>query len=153
MQPYFRFTTLSPQTVAFMRRLAPLDHVGAVLHQALPTVWQYVSQQGVTPTGAPYARFLPAEGAQYVIEAGLPIPHHIPAQGEIEVSELPGGEVVEAVHVGPYDGLHATYKALATWIETQGKQPAGPPWEVYVTDPGLQPDATKWETQIFWPVK
>jgi AraC family transcriptional regulator len=152
MEHYFRFTTLSPQTVAFVRRLAPLDQAGAVLAQTLPTVWQYVAQQGVTPTGAPYARYLPAEGAQFVIEAGLPIPHTIPAHGEIEVSELPGGEVAEAVHVGPYDGVHATYEALTTWVETHGKQLNGAPWEIYVTDPGLQPDATKWETQIFWPV-
>lgn len=30
---------------------------------------------------------------------------------------------------------------------------AGAPWEVYVTDPGAEPDQSKWRTDIFFPLR
>ena len=32
-------------------------------------------------------------------------------------------------------------------------QPMEGQWEIYWTDPGLEPDPAKWRTQIFFPVK
>ena len=29
----------------------------------------------------------------------------------------------------------------------------GPSWEVYVTDPGAEPDTSKWQTDIYFPVE
>ena len=42
--------------------------------------------------------------------------------------------------MGPYDALRQTWAALTEWMSSQGLQPAGAPWEVYVTDPGAEPD-------------
>jgi AraC family transcriptional regulator len=38
-------------------------------------------------------------------------------------------------------------------MKSQGLEPAGAPWEVYVTDPGAEPDPSKWRTDIFFPVR
>ena len=67
--------------------------------------------------------------------------------------ELPAGTVATVTHMGPYDTLPQTWASLAEWIGSQGLQPAGAPWEVYVTDPGAEPDQSKWRTDIFFPVR
>ena len=38
-------------------------------------------------------------------------------------------------------------------MESEGLEGAGAPWEVYVTDPGAEPDQSKWRTEIFFPVR
>jgi AraC family transcriptional regulator len=57
-----------------------------------------------------------------------------------------------AVHYGPYDTLADTYVAVETWIEEAGRSIGGPPWEVYLTDPGERPDPATWETQVVVPL-
>ena len=41
---------------------------------------------------------------------------------------------------------------LNEWIVREGLEPAGVPWEVYVTDPGAEPDPSKWRTDLYFPV-
>lgn len=153
MEREFRMTTISEQPVAYIQTKATASGISAALAQALPTVYQYVLSQGVTPKGAPYGRYTPLAGGEMGIEAGLPIPERIPEQGQVIVSTLPGGQAAEAIHVGPYEGIHGTVEALGVWMRAEGKEPSGAPWESYLTDPGTEPDPAKWRTQILWPVK
>ena len=55
--------------------------------------------------------------------------------------------------MGAYDSLPQTWSALTAWMSAHGLEPAGAPWEVYVTDPGAEPDTSKWRTDIFFPVR
>ena len=45
------------------------------------------------------------------------------------------------------------YGRLLGWVGKNGLTPRGGTWEVYWTDPGLEPDAAKWRTQLFVPVR
>ena len=56
-------------------------------------------------------------------------------------------------HIGPYDKLQQSYDRLGAWITEQKLKASGPFWEVYWTDPGLEPDASTWRTQVWWPVE
>ncbi len=70
----------------------------------------------------------------------------------VHQSELPACEAAVTLHTGPYEKLPDAYSALTEWIKENGKHEAGPPWEVYVTDPGGEPDSSKWQTEVVWPV-
>ena len=72
--------------------------------------------------------------------------------GRIRAGELPGGTVAAVTHLGPYENLRHTWAALTEWMRSQGLEGAGAPWEVYVTDPGAEPDASRWRTDIFFPI-
>ena len=97
---------------------------------------------------------IPLHG-QRVRGHGMRIARHLRPDGtdRIQAGELPGGTVATVIHKGPYEGLPQTWAALVEWISAQGLQPAGAPWEVYLTDPGAEPDSSKWRTQIFFPVQ
>jgi effector-binding domain-containing protein len=72
--------------------------------------------------------------------------------GVIEAT-LPGGPAATTVHTGPYDTLGEAYAAVEAWIESQGLEAAGSPWEYYITDPAEFPDPKDWRTEIFWPIR
>jgi effector-binding domain-containing protein len=74
-----------------------------------------------------------------------------PAAVEHAVSaiSLPAGRAAVLRHVGPYQGLRDAFGQLRSWIDEHGEAVAGPPWEVYVTDPRTEPDASGLITDIY----
>ena len=43
--------------------------------------------------------------------------------------------------------------AMQEYMEANSLVDNGPPYEVYITDPGQEPDPTKWITELYWPIK
>ena len=50
-------------------------------------------------------------------------------------------------------GLADNAAAAKKFIESKNKKQAGPPREVYITDPGIEKDTAKWLTEIIFPVE
>jgi effector-binding domain-containing protein len=86
---------------------------------------------------------------RFHVEAGFPVGRAIYGTDEIVGSSLPGGTVAITTHVGSYDGMEATYEALATWLDSRGSVPMGDPWEIYFSEP-TDPPGT-WRTDIVQP--
>jgi effector-binding domain-containing protein len=47
------------------------------------------------------------------------------------------------LHVGPYDTLGQAYDGLDAWLADHGYAKAGPPREVYLSEPSTPPAATR----------
>jgi AraC family transcriptional regulator len=134
------------------RRTAAAD-IAATLAQILPAVFTYAQRAAVPFAGPPFTRYVTTGRGLLTVEAGMPVAGPARGDGEIEVSELPGGPAAVAVHVGPYETLEHTHAAVERWLEASGHVAAGPPWEVYVTDPGEVPDPAAWRTEVIYPVR
>ena len=91
------------------------------------------------------------EGTREEVLQGFPVATPIEDADGVVASTLPGGEVVEAVHIGPYDTMETTYAEIAAWMAAQGLRPGPVMWESYLTDPGNEPDPATWRTLIVWP--
>lgn len=65
------------------------------------------------------------------VEVGVELLVPCPLTGRVVRSELPGGQVAMTTHFGSYAGLGAAYQAVQDWCAAQGRQLAGPRWEVY----------------------
>jgi effector-binding domain-containing protein len=141
------------QHVVSIRIQCHVAELGAILSEILPEVWRYVRNNGVAPVGPPFTRYHGFSDDRVDIEGGLPIGKPLPGEGRIIAGVLPGGSVAATVHTGPYDKLPDAHDALHEWIEQNKKDSAGPQWEVYWTDPGLEPNPEKWKTELMWPVK
>jgi effector-binding domain-containing protein len=126
--------------------------VSQAIGQRLPAVWRYVLGEGGMIAGPPFTRYHAIEGDRVDLEAGLPVRSVLPPKDEIRPGELPGGEAAVATHLGPYEGLPATGAALAKWVAARGRIAAGPNWELYVADPGVEPNPAKWRTEIVKPL-
>ena len=128
------------------------DDITEALGRMYQAVGAAIAKQGVEADGSPFARYHDF-GDIIDLEAGMPVAAPIEQDGDVKPSMLPGGPAAIAVHRGPYEGLATTYDAIGTWIEQSDRQANGGPWEIYLTDPGTEPDPTNWLTEIIWPLK
>lgn len=144
---------LAPQATAVVRGNVPMAELPAFFSRAFHSVFTLLEQQGVTPAGEPFGLYAGLPTDTVTVEAGVAVSREIAASGDVVPSQLPGGRVATAVHVGPYDTLERTYAELQQWVTEQGITPApGPMWETYLTDPQAEPDPARWETRVFQPV-
>jgi AraC family transcriptional regulator len=149
--PRFTRETRSPLLTATVRVKCKADEVQQQLAIVMPEVMSYLTREGLAPAGPPFARYH-AFGPELDFEAGIPVAQSFAGNARVRQSSLPGGEVVTGMHVGPYQELARTRAALAQWLGSEKLTPAGGPWEIYWTDPGLERDPAKWRTEIVQPL-
>lgn len=141
------------QPVLFVRTKAARHEVANAIGEALGKVTQHVMKSGLTFAGQPYTRYLSSTPGLLDMEIGMPVGSAGKGEGDVQAGTLPSGPTAMGTHGGPYDQLGETYAAMERWIGANGMQPAGPPWEIYVTDPADYPDPGDWRTEVYWPVK
>lgn len=149
-------TTRQPQpALAVHGDVAPDDLTG-FFGWAFTAVPVAAAAAGVQIAGPPFGLYPSMPGGTVEVEAGFPVSAATGATAgdddAVHDLELPGGEVAQAMHTGPYDTLGETYAALEAWMGEHELRPAGPPWESYLSDPGTEPDPQQWRTLVCWPV-
>lgn len=153
MTPTFRTIELAAQPILGIRTETSVKWIARVMGSLFAEVYKYIAQQGQKPAGMPLARYHSPLGAIIDLECAMPVAAPLPGRGRIQAGELPAGTTATVTHMGPYEELQGTWLALTGWVQSEGLTAAGPPWEVYVTDPGTEPDKSKWRTDIFFPVR
>ena len=152
MRIEFETRQIEARPILGIRASAAKEELGQVMGPLFGEVYGYIQQSGQTPAGMPFSIYYSMDGDSIDLQCGIPVAQSMEGTGRIEAGELPGGTVATVTHAGPYEALPQTWAALMEWIRSQGLQPAGAPWEVYVTDPTAEPDRSKWRTDIFFPV-
>ncbi len=153
MKPEFRTQQLEAQPILGIRETTTMDKLAQRMGPLFGEVYGHIKQHGETPSGMPLARYHSMDGNTVELECALPVASPMAGTDRIQACELPAGTMATVAHMGPYDNLPATWAALTEWMKSQGLEAAGAPWEVYVTDPGAEPDRSKWRTDIFFPVR
>jgi len=145
---------VAPQPVLVVRRRVKPSEIAATLGEVLGYVFQHAQSNGIGLAGQPFTRYLDWGPGLLTIEAGMPVTVHAggTSSGDVRADTLPGGLVATTTHAGPYDKLNEAHAAVQQWIEAEGLNATGAPWEVYVTDPADFPDPKDWKTEIFWPL-
>jgi effector-binding domain-containing protein len=144
---------IQAQPVLCIKAVTTPAEIGSTFQRLLPRVGAHLKEAGIAIGGSPYGRYFSYTPDRVDMEAGIPVATPAKAVGEIISSELPAGLVVSAMHIGPYETLPHEYEELQAWMASHGKQISGAPWEFYWTDPGEEPDQSKWRTEILWPVR
>ncbi len=147
----FTTKTIDEQPVLSVRFEVAEAEISQKLGQVLPRVFQYAQANGAEMAGQPFSRYHGMADGKMDMEAGMPIKKAIKGDGDIKSSSLPGGRVVTGTHVGPYHLLGQSHEAMTAWAKENGQSPIGAPWEFYITDPGAEPDSSKWKTELFLP--
>ncbi|MCY3748294.1 MAG: GyrI-like domain-containing protein [Chloroflexi bacterium] len=144
---------IGAQPMLAIRATSAMDKLEGLMGSLFGEVYGYIQESGEQPTGMPFSRYHSMDGATVDLECGMPVASPMDGKGRVEAGELPAGTVATVTHLGPYNNLPQSWSALTEWMGSQGLEPAGAPWEVYVTDPGAEPDQSKWRTDIFFPVR
>jgi effector-binding domain-containing protein len=81
------------------------------------------------------------------VEVGVLVSGHFKSHRPVVSSALPAGEVATATHRGHYARLGITHDAVREYAASQGRELAGPCWEIYGH---ATPDPSEAETEVFW---
>ena len=150
--PRFEIRSIPRQHTAVVKRTCQPDGISTAMGEGFQEVFAALGRAAVTPAGPVFARYFTFGPEAIEFECGAIVAAPFNGDGEVQPGELGGGDAVVGIHVGPYDTLHETYSAMQAWMTEQGKRPASSMWEVYLTDPEQEPDPSRWQTEIFWPV-
>lgn len=152
MTPEPELIEIEPAKTAVVRGSVVMTGITAFYDRAFGEVAAAVGRQGLSPQGA-FGLYLAPPADVIELEVGFVVDGQVEPDGDVIPSALPGGRVARLVHHGGYDGLGAAWGGLLMWVSDQGLVPAGPMWEVYVTEPTPQTDPAHLRTDLFCPVR
>lgn len=130
---------IDAMTVAYKRMRGMYSSTPAGLGE----LYGFVGREGLAPVGMPTGVYLtmpdvvPEPEAQW--ELWAPVASDAAQRDEdasgIGIKVVPAAKVVSVMYTGPYDGVGPAYEAAMKWMSEHGHQPAGPPRELWYSDP------------------
>lgn len=129
-----------------------LSGIGDALGRAFGEVYGHLGAAGAVAGGPPFVIYHghPVADEPFDIEICAPVTQVANPPGGWQMQELPAGSFVSLLHVGPYETLGIAYDTLTGWVRAHDLVIAGPPREVYLSEPGTPPEAVN--TVVEFPV-
>jgi len=134
---------------------ASLSEWGSV-NALVPEVFGWLASRDIAPAGALFYRYrvVGSMDEKFDVEVGVPVAAVVEGDGRVLAGAKPAGRYAVRVHHGHPDSISETHLALLAWTEEQGFPAVrdGEAWggvfESYRTDPEVEPDPAKWETEL-----
>jgi len=144
-----------PTTVAFISRKGSFREIP----EAFGKLYGWTGQKGYIPSGPPIGVFFNVPGqvpeSELIWELRAPIAGAVAASGPdkegLGVKRVKETLVASTMHKGPYEETGPVYGALAASVAEKGYEIAGPPEEVYFSEPTTPPKEIL--TEIRFPVR
>jgi len=137
-----------------MKEKCSIDKLSGKMIEMYSALLKYIKENNEDFSGHPFAIYHPCEEEGYtMLECGLPVDKEFLETETINFIELPVSKVVMASHFGHYNTVKESYQAIESFVSDNNLEINGSPFEVYITDPMSEPDQSKWETKVYFPVK
>jgi effector-binding domain-containing protein len=147
------------QPYVAVKSVVSMKEMGAVAGKFLGEVFGWAAGHGVAPAGAPFFKYNVCGMERGLeIEFGIPTASAVKGDDRVLAGVLPAGRYASLVHRGPYEQLYDANAALLDWIKEQGLkidvtesaegERFGCRLEAYLTDPAVEKDPQKWETEV-----
>ncbi len=135
-----------------------VDYVGSYIQtgKLLPMVQQAMLDQGLQPSGPPFALFYDDPGLvaseKLRSRACVPVNGRVNPSGELAFAILPSTTVVYAFAGGPYPDVPQSYPGLFAFMRKMGWVENGPIRETYFVPPGAVESFDQLVTEVQLPV-
>ncbi|MFI5220780.1 MAG: GyrI-like domain-containing protein [Bacteroidia bacterium] len=129
------------------------NEIGKKIGQNYGAIGKYMNEKGIRITSSPLIILHSMDKEECEIEFAIPVDSNAKGAGKINFSLLPSINALVVKYYGAYDKTKPVYESAQKFIESKGKKSAGPPREVYRTDPVMEKDTSKWLTEIVFPVE
>ena len=147
----FQRKSLEEQHYLYVAKEVPYGpEIAEAMGAAFGEVFAFVGQNGLTPLSMPMSVYLEMDPNILRFRAGVLVSEQDAglANDSVKADSLPAGDAYTGTHVGSYDSLSESHKALWQHMEDSGVKGKMPVWEIYVDDPGETPPE-KLRTEIF----
>lgn len=127
--------------------------IGNMLEENYSQLMTYISKREYSISGAPIAVYHNWDPEGYIkISAFIPLMGKFNGKGNIKDFSIDAGKAVFLKHFGGYD-TGDSHWAIEDFLKDFNIQTKDFIWEEYITDPATEPDSTKWQTNIYYPIK
>jgi effector-binding domain-containing protein len=141
-----------------IRKTVTMQTISEIADQ-FPEVFGRLAERGIEYVGAPFLKYnVFTSSGLLEMEAGVPVAAEVAGDDRVLAGVLPGGRFASVTHRGHPDGLLEVTASLLDWGAEQGLRwdmsatDGGERWgmriELYKTDPALEPDLNRWETEL-----
>ena len=137
---------------AVIALVIPKAEIVTVMGPAIQEVMATLAAQGIQPAGPIYSYHRRTDPKVFDFEVGVPVSKPVTPAGRVVASRLPAKQVARTVYHGGYEGLPGGWKDFMAWLKEGEYAAVGDFWECYVTGPESGPDASKWRTELNWPI-
>jgi effector-binding domain-containing protein len=140
--------------IATVRGHSSTGEMPAFFQAAYGEILRLIGGLGVRPAGPPFSIYHDPDFREEDVdlEVGFPVSEPVESAGRVVGRVLPGGLAASTIHAGSYDEIGMAYRAIAAWIQEHGHEIAGPPREIYLSDPATTAPAD-YRTEIVWPIR
>jgi len=141
--------------VAAVRKHTSMATVGEDISAAFAELWGTIAPKGIMPAGPPFLVMFDVidEETDGDIELCVPVAEPFEGSDGVEGHDVEAVTAATTVHRGPYDQVGPAYHTLTGWVQEHGHEIAGPPREVYLTDPQETPDPADYLTEVVFPIR
>lgn len=129
-----------------------INGIGQMLENNYGQLMDFIAKKKITIVGNPFAIYHNWDPQGYIkISAGFPVDQQVETKDPVSKYEFAGGKAIFTQHTGGFN-TSATHEAIDEYIKDFNLRVDNYIWEVYETDPNVEPDSTKWITSIYYPI-
>ena len=143
---------VAPRQMLGLHEVVRPDGLTEFFSRAFGMTGAALQELGAHPAGPPVAAYRMSRADEFDVIAGFPVSSPVTPPPGLELTELPGGQAITAIHQGSYDLLPDAYGEINAWMKEHRLTSAEPMWEEYLTGPDSGNDPANWRTRIVFPI-
>jgi effector-binding domain-containing protein len=116
------------------------------------TITQSLQKNTIQPNGPPMAIYYQYGPEKVEVEAAIPVGSAGMDEGKVKFHETTEMKAFVVKYYGDYNKVESVYTEAYAYLKEKGKVSNGAPMEIYITDPGMEKDTSKWLTEIMFPL-
>ncbi len=132
---------------------ADVQSIGQHLGMDYGKIGMAMKKQGLQMAGPVFAIYYTDSQTGWAFDACAYTDKPGKDAGEVKAAQRSAGKAVLVKFFGNYDKTAAAHEAAHKYIDANGLTITGAPWEEYITDPMMEKDTAKWQTDVYYPVK
>lgn len=136
------------QYVFISNKDVKMEQIGMKIGDGLMKLDAYIKESGNECVGYPFTVWY----SPSVFNVALPVKTETSGKDNIKYQSEKEFKALVVKYYGAYEKNMPVYEAMENYIKEKGMVAAGPPQEVYVTDPMMEKDTAKWLTEMVFPV-
>ncbi len=142
----------TPMKVVTMKVSCAPQDITKTLGETYGKIMMFNKKAKVKQAGPVFAIYTNYTDTKVDIEAGG-IVDALPTKLDsgINAYETSHTKALKVSYFGGYNSMYPFHMGISEWLKKNGKDEHAPRWELYITDPGMEPDSTKWQTDIVIP--
>lgn len=137
--------------VSLKEKVAPAI-ISEKMGEMYARITNFIQTRGLETTGMPYSVYDEMGENGIDLECGIPVNKAIESELNFNTGKMESKKCAVLYYFGDYSQLEKGHTEIQQWINRHKYKLAGSPMEIYVTDPGTEPNPDNWQTNIYYPI-